>query len=534
MDIPKSYYGYLQNYWEKEVHPLQGGETFFQSFWNKALHDGIVNIESNKDFIKLPSYQMEENSIAKAAEAIAKDYATTGDFEFVLYEKAGIGNGTQANNPWLQELPDPISKVTWDNYLAMSPKQMKEMGFNTIQGQEEKADLADVTINGISMRLPVLASPGQAYGSAAIALGYGRQKAGKAANNIGVNAYAFCTANKTNINYSALTGNISGSVGKYHLASTQTHHTMMGRSIVKETTLADYINDPQSGNPPVVIAVKDGKEHINKPAKELSLWQAHEANGHIWNLSIDLNSCIGCGSCVVSCQAENNVPVVGKDEVRRGREMHWLRIDRYYSSDAPKSDLLGMEVPSENPQVVYQPVMCQHCNHAPCETVCPVIATSHSTDGLNQMIYNRCVGTRYCANNCPYKVRRFNWFNYSENAEFDFNMNDDLGKMVLNPDVVVRSRGVMEKCSMCVQKIQDGKLTAKKENRKLQDGEIQTACSQSCPTKAITFGDINLKGSEIAKLKEDERKYYLLEEVGVKPNVFYLTKVRNVEKRQKA
>jgi molybdopterin-containing oxidoreductase family iron-sulfur binding subunit len=251
-------------------------------------------------------------------------------------------------------------------------------------------------------------------------------------------------------------------------------------------------------------------------------------------MGIDLNSCIGCGACVVACTAENNVPVVGKDEVMRSREMHWIRIDRYYSSDAdPKEhdehkDLSAMEHPSDNPKVVFQPVMCQHCNHAPCETVCPVIATSHSSEGLNQMIYNRCVGTRYCANNCPYKVRRFNWFRYSDNAKFDYNMNNDLGKMVLNPDVVVRSRGVMEKCSMCVQRLQEGKLIAKKAGRTVKDGDIQTACAQTCPTNAITFGDFNDKNSQISIMwKPEERSYHLLAELDVQPNVFYQTKVRN-------
>jgi molybdopterin-containing oxidoreductase family iron-sulfur binding subunit len=259
-------------------------------------------------------------------------------------------------------------------------------------------------------------------------------------------------------------------------------------------------------------------------------------------MSIDLNSCIGCGSCVVACTAENNVSVVGKDEVRRSREMHWMRIDRYYSSDAdPKegesagmAQLQKMEVPSDMPKVVFQPVMCQHCNHAPCETVCPVIATSHSSEGLNQMTYNRCVGTRYCANNCPYKVRRFNWFKYPDNPKFDFHMNNDLGKMVLNPDVVVRSRGVMEKCSMCVQRIQEGKLNAKKAGKPIADGAIQTACSQTCPTNAITFGDYKQKESTLNKMREQERSYHLLGELDVQPNVFYLTKVRNVSEGKEA
>ncbi len=257
-------------------------------------------------------------------------------------------------------------------------------------------------------------------------------------------------------------------------------------------------------------------------------------------MAIDLNSCVGCGACVVACNVENNIAVVGKDEIRRSREMHWLRIDRYYSSDNTKGTAeaagkgivdayLDMEIPSESPQVVFQPVMCQHCNHAPCETVCPVLATTHSSEGLNQMTYNRCVGTRYCANNCPYKVRRFNFFRYTENAAFDYTMYGEVERMVLNPDVTVRSRGVIEKCSMCVQRIQEGKLKAKKESRRPIDGEVRTACQQACSTGAIIFGDANDELSKVAEAKKDERKYFLLEELNVQPSVFYLTKVRNAD-----
>jgi molybdopterin-containing oxidoreductase family iron-sulfur binding subunit len=247
---------------------------------------------------------------------------------------------------------------------------------------------------------------------------------------------------------------------------------------------------------------------------------------------IDLNTCTGCGACVIGCQAENNVPVVGKQEVLNRREMHWIRIDRYYSSDAPAGDFAALEIAAENPQVVFQPVMCQHCNNAPCETVCPVAATTHSTEGLNQMAYNRCIGTRYCANNCPFKVRRFNWFSYPQNAEkFPTNpANNDLGRMVLNPDVTVRARGVMEKCSMCVQRIQEGKLNAKKEGRRPVDGEIQVACAQACPSDAIIFGDMNDENSRIAKIlaeEEKERAYQMLAEINVKPSVNYLAKIRN-------
>jgi molybdopterin-containing oxidoreductase family iron-sulfur binding subunit len=319
----------------------------------------------------------------------------------------------------------------------------------------------------------------------------------------------------------------------------------MGRDMVKETTLAEYVKNPAAGNHQHKLKLQVGQHHSEHKPAELDLWATekhpgHDKPGHFWGMSIDLNSCIGCGACVVSCQAENNVPVVGKAEIAMSRDMHWIRIDRYFSSDADPvhgshegKDYTAMESPSDYPQVVFQPVMCMHCNHAPCETVCPVVATMHGSDGLNMMAYNRCVGTRYCANNCPYKVRRFNWFKYSDNAQFDFNMNDDLGKMVLNPDVVVRSRGVMEKCTMCVQRIQEGKLNAKKDARRLRDGEVLTACAQACPTNAIIFGDYNDAESQLTELKQDERMYHLLEELNTQPSVFYLTKVRNAVEEHK-
>ena len=297
--------------------------------------------------------------------------------------------------------------------------------------------------------------------------------------------------------------------------------------------------------PEVTNCVSSSRRHQNDV---LSLQERDETLAELRaaanQFGVWINSCTGCGACVIACHAENNVPVVGKEEIRRSRDMHWLRIDRYYSSDETfegdnetKDGIKGlgsslstfgeMELPSENPQVAFQPIMCQHCNHAPCETVCPVAASSHGRQGQNHMAYNRCVGTRYCANNCPYKVRRFNWFKYSENEKFDFHMNDELGKMVLNPDVVVRGRGVIEKCSMCIQKIQEVKLTAKREGRPVRDDEAQTACSSSCSTNALVFGDSNNKESEVWKLRNDERAYDLLDHLNVNPSVFYQTKIRN-------
>ena len=381
--------------------------------------------------------------------------------EIVLYEKAAIGNGHQANNPLLQEMPDPVSRITWDNYLAVSPRDAREKGW-------AQGNIVTIKSSVASIKAPVLIQPGQTPGTVSLAVGYGRTAAGRTANDIGVNAYPLSNIVNNNLIYNS-TVDIQKTVDDdYYFAATQTHHTMMGRAIVKETTLEEYISNPNAGNHSEHVHEQVGKNITKKNPTDVTLWDEHEVGNHHWGMGIDLNSCIGCGACVVACSVENNVPVVGKDEVMRSREMHWMRIDRYYSSDADpaegeEGDIKLMEDPSDMPKVIFQPVMCQHCNHAPCETVCPVIATSHSSEGLNQMTYNRCVGTRYCANNCPYKVRRFNWFRYTDNPKFDFHMNNDLGKMVLNPDVVVRSRGVMEKCSLCVQRLQDGKLQAKKE-----------------------------------------------------------------------
>ncbi|MBK6443980.1 MAG: TAT-variant-translocated molybdopterin oxidoreductase [Bacteroidetes bacterium] len=519
---PTNFHDYMAAYWSSAIFSKTSGS------WNKVLQDGVFELPA----AVTKNYKTSAN-LNTSAEAIGKMSAS--GFELVIYEKVGLGNGQQANNPWLQELPDPISKVTWDNYIAVSPKDAREKGW-------KQGNVVTVKAGTISVKAPVVIQPGQAFGTASLAIGYGRTVAGRVADNRGVNAYPFTSLTGGNINMSVGGVDIQKTADEdYMLAATQTHHTMMGRAIVKETSLAEYIKDPKAGNEDELLTIKVGKgEEVKKKAGDLNLWGDFDNGNHHWGMSIDLNSCIGCGACVVACTAENNVSVVGKDEVNRSREMHWIRIDRYYSSDAdPKEgesgDIKKMEDPSDMPRVVFQPVMCQHCAHAPCETVCPVIATSHSSEGLNQMTYNRCVGTRYCANNCPYKVRRFNWFRYTDNPQFDFNMNNDLGKMVLNPDVVVRSRGVMEKCSMCVQRLQDGKLTAKKEGRKLVDGEVKTACAQSCPTHAITFGDYNIPDSELNKMwNPDERSYHLLGELNVQPNVYYQTKVRNIEEGKEA
>jgi molybdopterin-containing oxidoreductase family iron-sulfur binding subunit len=492
--------------------------------------------------------------------------ATTksGDWEVVFYQKTAIRDGAMSSNPWLQELPDPISKVTWDNYITMNPVQMEKMGFVTTYDQEHGLNMASVTVNGQKLTLPVYPQPGQAFNTVGIALGYGRGANGEAIGRgayqtkeyggydlneqgnrkaIGLNVFPCISQINALPAYSAA-ATIAKVDGEYLIAATQIHHTVMGRdSIVRETTLSTFLKgDKEAFNPAHKLQrLNEHGHHEEAPMEEFDLWNAHpiEKVGHRWGMTIDLTSCIGCGSCLVACQAENNVPVVGKDEVRRGREMHWLRIDRYYASaeessvgkKANKDDFSysEAEIAAVNPAVVHMPLMCQHCNHAPCETVCPVAATTHSNEGLNQMTYNRCIGTRYCANNCPYKVRRFNWFNYPSYKKFtEVNpAQDDLGRMVLNPDVTVRTRGVMEKCSFCVQRIQSTKLTAKKEARPVIDGELATACSEACPTNAIVVGDWNDDRSAVKASSSDHRAYQALEEVGVKPNVWYKVKVRN-------
>ena len=489
-----------------------------------------------------------------------------GGLEVVFYQKSAIRDGAMSSNPWLQEMPDPISKVTWDNYITMNPLQMEEKGFVTTFDQEHGLNMAKVEVNGMSLTLPVYPQPGQAFDTIGIALGYGRGINGEAVGRgayqtkeyggfdlddkgnkkpIGVNLYPYIKLVNGAFAY-AYVASMSKVDGEYPIAATQIHHTVMGRdSIVRETSLLTYLKgDRADFNPPHMLQrLNEHGHHEEAPLSEFDLWNAHpiEKVGHRWGMTIDLSSCIGCGNCLIACQSENNVPVVGKDEVRRGREMHWLRIDRYFASDEESAvgkkrdddnfSYSKAEIAAKNPKVVHMPMMCHHCNHAPCETVCPVAATTHSNEGLNQMTYNRCIGTRYCANNCPYKVRRFNWFNYPSYKKFtEINpAQDDLGRMVLNPDVTVRTRGVMEKCSLCVQRIQSTKLAAKKEARAIVDGEFATACSESCPTNAIIVGDWNDSKSNILKSSGDKRAYQALEEVGIKPNIWYKVKVRNEE-----
>jgi molybdopterin-containing oxidoreductase family iron-sulfur binding subunit len=533
-----NYYDFLRNNWETGLYTQVATLDSFQTFWDKSLYNGVLALEREG----IPFSPI--GDVTEAASAVARTYsADNSGAELIVYPKVAIGNGTFANNPWLQETPDPITKATWDNYLTVSQKWASDNGVTMI---EENTRKASVTINGKKITVPILIQPGQAEGTFGLALGYGRTKAGRVANGVGVNAYELLDASAGFVNFditSGVTVEVTGD--SYKIARTQTHQTFMAReNVIQEATLSEYKQDASAGRYKPEI-YKEGE--FIKPSK-ISLWKGHQYSQHHWGLAIDMNSCIGCSACSVACQVENNVAVVGKEEVLNRREMAWIRIDRYYSSDAAADDLSGLEKASENPEVTFQPMMCQQCNNAPCETVCPVAATTHSSEGLNQMTYNRCIGTRYCANNCPYKVRRFNWFKYHDNTQFagvNVAQNDDLGKMVLNPDVTVRVRGVMEKCSMCVQRIQAGKLEAKREKRKVKDGDINVACATACPTDALVFGDMNDPESRVSKLlkieenstsalKEvnEERAYHVLEEINVSPNVWYFTKIRNKDKNE--
>ncbi|WP_412561762.1 TAT-variant-translocated molybdopterin oxidoreductase [Winogradskyella sp. MIT101101] len=547
-----TYRDFIKSYWTSNI---LGGSSF-----NKVVQDGVFVTSASSDLVEAETLETttenaevtEEVTVltgGTAARALANSAKSNG-MELSFYTKVGMGDGQQANNPWLQEFPDPITRTTWDNYLTISQADADRLelkNWNVANGGLN-GSYANVTVNGVTLEnVPVIVQPGQAKGSVGLSFGYGRKAGLKEEMQTGVNAYKlYQDFNKVQ------DVTISKAAGEHEFACVQLHNTLMGRGdIIKETSLEIFNTygpeDHYHGwNKTPVVSLNHEEVKVTNP--DVDLWESFDRSvGHHFNLSIDLNACTGCGACVIACHSENNVPVVGKTEMRRSRDMHWLRIDRYYSSEdsfesdnEKKENISGlgsslsefgeMESPAANPQVAFQPVMCQHCNHAPCETVCPVAATSHGRQGQNHMAYNRCVGTRYCANNCPYKVRRFNWFLYSKNEEFDYYMNDDLGRMVLNPDVVVRSRGVMEKCSMCIQKTQKTILDAKREGRPVKDGEFQTACSAACGNGAIVFGDINNKDSKVAELKDDKRAYHLLEHVGTKPNVVYQTKVRNTAK----
>jgi molybdopterin-containing oxidoreductase family iron-sulfur binding subunit len=522
------YTNFVKNFWSAKL----GGENG----WNKTLQDGVINPAT--PVVSGASI----NSSAVAASLIAVNAVKPSNkIELALYQKVAIGAGQGASNPWLQELPDPVTRATWDNYIIVSPAMAKTL-LNIDLNNGGQADAYEVqppkkvvklTVDGKSIELPVLIIPGTHPQTVGIAVGYGRaESVGKAVVGTGKNAYPLACIKNGTVNFSCADVTLTVTGETYPVALTQTHFrydTTQGNrtEVMKELTLAEYKH-----NPTEILEEREAEAKpfggLAKFEKDATIYPVYDRPGIKWGMNVDLNACNGCGACVVACNAENNVAIVGKPEVLRGHEMHWLRIDKYFSGDM------------ENPNVVFQPLMCQHCDNAPCENVCPVAATNHSSEGLNQMTYNRCIGTRYCANNCPFKVRRFNWADYTgadsfpDNQEGELNdvvlnMNDDLTRMVLNPDVTVRSRGVIEKCSFCVQRLQAAKLDAKKDSRPMVDSDIKVACQQSCPTNAITFGNANDKHSAITKIRVESpnRQFHVLEQLHVLPNVTYLAKVRN-------
>lgn len=536
------YLAYLKAFWLGKLGSVEA--------WDEALRKGVYQPEA----IAIGTAAFNAAPVAAASAALTASKVSTSPFEVVVYQKVGIGTGSQAGNPWLQELPDPVTKATWDNYVIMSAATAKELlkidlvdngEIDNYEAHPAKP-LVVVKSGKYEVKLPALIVPGVQKNTIGIALGYGRiDSVGVAVRGAGKNAYPFTSSKAGAVSYVA-DAEVTATKDKYDVAQSQTRLSYKDSldynrvEVVKESTLATLKKYPNLFSDERTKLEEDYAE-TGDYRNEGSLYdpRLNDRPGAHWGMSIDLNSCNGCGACVVACNAENNIPVVGKKEVQRGHDMHWLRIDRYFVSKAPK-DSNDIDSVDDLNSVVYMPMLCQHCDNAPCENVCPVAATNHSSEGLNQMTYNRCIGTRYCANNCPYKVRRFNWADYTGADSFPDNqvgiisdvtleMNDDLVRMVLNPDVTVRSRGVIEKCSFCVQKLQEGKLKAKKENRVLVDADVKVACQTACASGCIVFGNVNDKTSEIYKTRKANpgRSYYALDMLHVLPNVSYMAKLRN-------
>ncbi|MEP0823262.1 MAG: 4Fe-4S dicluster domain-containing protein [Ignavibacterium sp.] len=497
----------MQEAWFRSVFPRRKAGVGFQEFWDRAVHDGFVNVRGQGNPVTRFNPPAVRTSVARPG---------IDGFTAVLYPKVTMLDGRHAQNAWLHEIPDPVTKITWDNYAILSPATAEKIG--VMSGDVVRLTLPD---GSATLELPAWIQPGQHESVIAVALGYGRKGTERFAaigpkwlqgrpstgpnGLVGVNASALLQFENGAVKYERNGIKIEKTGRRSDLACTQTYHSVDSppllageqrhrRPLVQLASLEEFAKDPSAGSHP-------------KPESR-SLWpEEHRYDGYHWGMVIDLNACTGCAACVVSCQAENNIPVVGKDEVLRNREMHWLRIDRYFIENEGTTD------------VVHQPMLCHHCDNAPCETVCPVQATVHSSEGLNQQVYNRCVGTRYCANNCPYKIRRFNWFDYPRDNEKE--------NMVLNPDVTVRSRGVMEKCSFCVQRIQEARIEAKRRGTTIRDDELKTACEQSCPAQAIVFGDLNNPETRVSMFAKDPRQYQILAELEVRPTVSYMTVVKN-------
>jgi MoCo/4Fe-4S cofactor protein with predicted Tat translocation signal len=490
------YHDYLMNRWQKEIYPSLKAAVDFKTFWYSALHDGVITFgekTGNGEPFKVEAFT-----------SIAPPTNSTG-YSVILSESYVLGDGRFANNGWLQELPHPVTKVVWDNYAAISPESAKELGV-------DYNDLVEVQVGNRKQKLPVFVQPGMADKVVAVELGYGRAKAGTVGSEVGVNANLLLSKSGTPSEWILTGAAVSRVDGKYELITTMEHNFIdepitrdmeSSRGIIREGTIEEYEKDSDF--------IKKDRED----SKPTTIYKNFEYSGVKWAMAIDLNKCTGCSACVISCNVENNIPVVGKDQVAVSREMQWLRIDRYYS---------GLPV---EPKISLQPMLCQQCDDAPCENVCPVAATTHSPDGLNMMVYNRCVGTRYCSNNCPYKVRRFNFFNYRHHYKDNYYL-EQPAPMVSNPEVTVRTRGVMEKCTFCVQRIVEGQQEALQNGTQFTGSNVITACQEACPANAIVFGNMNDHDSEVSKMREHPLGYYVLEQLDTKPNVTYLAKLRNI------
>ena len=480
---------------------FNGGD--FETNWKRALHDGVIDGTA----LSPSTVELDGSGLAGAGTVLAELVAATAPTaqrpELVLTADRKVYDGRWANNAWQQELPDAITKTTWDNVLQVAPPTARDLGLS-------EGDIVEITTAGISVELPVSLIPGQAAATLSVALGYGRTAAGTVGNGVGADAYRLRTASSPwlipEVGLRATGRNIV-------LANTQDHFAIDAigfgarnsriSTLVREANIDHYLADPEVFH------------HMDHHPPLVSLWKDAQYKGEQWGMAIDLNACNGCNACVVACQAENNVPVVGRTQVINQREMHWLRIDRYFKTEPGVGPL-----DVDDAEIVFQPMTCVQCENAPCEQVCPVAATQHTEDGINAMVYNRCIGTRYCSNNCPFKVRRFNFFNYHKDLT-------DVEQLQFNPEVTVRSRGVMEKCTYCVQRIQNVRIAARNDNRPLRDGEIVPACAQTCPTKAIAFGDLNAPTSEVSRLRDDNRAYSTLAELNIRPRTQYLARLSN-------
>ncbi len=495
------YMNYIKANWEKSVYSVVSAKVDFKTFWTGAIHDGVITFNEKFD----------DNFSFKAEGLNAPVLKASTAAVLQLNRPSYLTDGRFANNGWLQELPNPITKSVWDNYASVSPAYAEQLGVKA-------NDMVEISAGGKTVSMPVFVQPGMADGVVAIDLGYGRTNAGPIGNGVGFNSINFISKNPAISEWIYNDVKIAKAAGTYEVVSTQEHFPIdneryndihLKREIIREGVFEEYKENP-----------KFLKEEIGK-VDLFNIVPSYEFTTNKWSMSIDLNKCTGCNYCVAACNVENNIPVVGKEQVGKNREMMWMRIDRYYGGH------------SDDPRVSFQPMLCQHCDNAPCENVCPVAATNHSPDGLNQMAYNRCVGTRYCSNNCPYKVRRFNYFNFRDNLADAYYEKDSLSLMH-NPEVTVRSRGVMEKCTFCVQRIMDERQHATEEKRDLNGDNVKTACQEACPTSAIVFGDLTKKDSDIVKHRDHELGYHVLEEINVRPNVTYIAKLRNIKPEKKA